>query len=155
MTIQTLEPPRLKARKIHRPQAVQSPTPLDIPPEQAVSEELAKLAPKNAHLPPPKKLAKIIDAACKVCGITLDDLVSSRRAVGIVMARQIISVLGHQHTTYSYPIIAKAISRPNHSTLITSAQKYASDSGRVVTIGELSMTRYGWLIAVKLEAGLC
>lgn len=43
----------------------------------------------------------------------------------VVMARAIITHLARQLTTLSYPEIARAIGRPNHSTVITAFQRFA------------------------------
>lgn len=113
-----------------------------------------RLRPPNRYKPSPEKLDKIIGAACLVCGVTIDDLASKSRREAVVMAREIIAVLGHRETTFSYPELARAIGRPNHSTMITAANRHEKRRDESYTIGNASMTRYGWMMAAKQEAGL-
>lgn len=61
----------------------------------------------------------IIDAACKTCGVTLEQVISKKRPTAAVRARTIAVYLARRHTILSFPDIAWAMRRPNHSTPCT------------------------------------
>ncbi|MCC6320544.1 MAG: hypothetical protein IT438_03810, partial [Phycisphaerales bacterium] len=64
-----------------------------------------------------------IDAACAGTGITLDELVATRRHPSVTHAREIAAYLCRTYTRLSYPQIAQAMGRPNHSSVITMLQR--------------------------------
>jgi len=72
----------------------------------------------------PVGIDKIIDAACSELGVTRADLSSKGRAKKVVLAREVIVHLGKRHTGRSYPELAMALGRPNHSTVITAHQRF-------------------------------
>lgn len=72
----------------------------------------------------PVNIDTIIQAACDELGVTKPDLASSGRAKKVVLAREVIVHLGKRHTGKSYPELAMAIGRPNHSTVITAHNRF-------------------------------
>ncbi len=56
-------------------------------------------------------------------GVTRQDLIGNGRHRTVVLARELIVHLSRQLTTSSFPEIAHAIGRPNHSTVITAAKR--------------------------------
>ncbi|MCC5822020.1 MAG: AAA family ATPase [Phycisphaerales bacterium] len=74
--------------------------------------------------PGPVSIEKIIDTVCRELAVTRDDLGGKGRAKKVVLAREIIVHLGKRHTGRSYPELAMAIGRPNHSTVITAHQRF-------------------------------
>lgn len=72
----------------------------------------------------------ILDAACRQTGVTLAQLVSSRRHTDIVTAREIVCVLLRDvrpgvilASQPSFPEIARELHRPNHSTIVTAHRR--------------------------------
>lgn len=72
----------------------------------------------------PVGIDRIIDAVCTELGVTRPDLASKGRAKKVVLAREVIVHLGKRHTARSYPELAMALERPNHSTVITAHQRF-------------------------------
>jgi chromosomal replication initiator protein len=56
-------------------------------------------------------------------GVTRQDLGGRGRHRTVVLARELIVHLSRELTTHSFPEIAHAIGRPNHSTVITAAKR--------------------------------
>ena len=65
----------------------------------------------------------IMHAACETCRVGQRDLASPCRHPKVVLARAIITRVARHLTLMSYPEIARAIGRPNHSTVITADQR--------------------------------
>lgn len=74
--------------------------------------------------PGPVSIDKIIDTVCRELAVTRDDLAGKGRAKKVVLARELIVHLGKRHTGRSYPELAMALGRPNHSTVITAHQRF-------------------------------
>lgn len=74
--------------------------------------------------PGPVGIDKIIDTVCRELAVTRDDLAGKGRAKKVVLARELIVHLAKLHTGRSYPELAMAIGRPNHSTVITAHQRF-------------------------------
>lgn len=68
-----------------------------------------------------------IELICRVVtehlGVTRQDLASRGRHRTVVLARELVVHLCRELTTNSFPEIAHAIGRPNHSTVITAAKR--------------------------------
>jgi chromosomal replication initiator protein len=73
----------------------------------------------------PVRMDAIILSTCAAMGVEQVDLGGKTRHPRVVLARAIITHLARQMTTLSYPEIARAIGRPNHSTVITAIQRFA------------------------------
>lgn len=80
-------------------------------------------APSKASRP--VRMDAIILSTCAAMGVEQADLGGKTRHPRVVLARALITHLARQMTTLSYPEIARAIGRPNHSTVITAIQRFA------------------------------
>lgn len=85
----------------------------------------------------PVSIDTIIDTTCEELGVTKPDLASSGRAKKVVLAREVIVHLGKRHTGKSYPELAMAIGRPNHSTVITAHNRFRAkiESDEPIKVG--------------------
>jgi chromosomal replication initiator protein len=84
--------------------------------EQVLREERARPA-RIVHI------ASIIDAVCNRLGVTKADLISASRHRKIVLGRSLAVYLSRELTAHSYPEIAQALGRVNHSTVHTADQR--------------------------------
>lgn len=66
-----------------------------------------------------------IDFVVSGCGIAKESLGSRTRHPQVVWARRLIIRCLRDHTTLSYPELAKVLGRPNHSTIITAYFRFA------------------------------
>jgi len=73
----------------------------------------------------PVRVDAIVSHTCSALAVEHSDLSAKTRHPRVVLARAIITHLARQMTTLSYPEIARAIGRPNHSTVITAFQRLA------------------------------
>lgn len=71
----------------------------------------------------PVRLDTIVDAGCAMMGVRREELAGKGRHVRVVFARAIIATVALRVTTASYPEIARAIGRPNHSTIVTAVTR--------------------------------
>ena len=85
----------------------------------------------------PVNIETIIGSTCDELGVTKGDLAGSGRAKKVVLARELIVHLGKRHTGKSYPELAMAIGRPNHSTVITAHNRFRAkvESGEPIRVG--------------------
>jgi len=65
----------------------------------------------------------IVDVVCRQLSVTRAQVLSKSRQRHVVLARALITHLARRMTTMSYPEIAQAVGRTNHSTVITAAQR--------------------------------
>ena len=73
----------------------------------------------------PVRIDAVISHTCAALAVDTTDLAGKTRHPRVVLARALITHLARQLTTLSYPEIARAIGRPNHSTVITAFQRFA------------------------------
>jgi chromosomal replication initiator protein len=71
------------------------------------------------------RVETIITQTCRYLSVDPSDLSARTRHKRVVLARAVITHLARQFTTMSFPEIARAIGRPNHSTVITAYQRLA------------------------------
>lgn len=71
----------------------------------------------------PIQISAIISEVCGALRVEPTDLGGKGRHKRVVMARSLITYLARKLTTMSFPEIARALSRPNHSTVITAYQR--------------------------------
>ncbi len=69
----------------------------------------------------------IITETCALLRVERAEFTGKGRHKRVVMARALVARLARELTTLSYPEIARAMGRPNHSTIITACKKLASD----------------------------
>jgi chromosomal replication initiator protein len=65
----------------------------------------------------------IAQTVCRMLGVTIPELMGRTRHRRVVLARGVSVILCRRLTTLSYPEIARALGRPNHSTVITAHQR--------------------------------
>lgn len=71
----------------------------------------------------PVRMARVIEEVCRVLRVEATELYGKGRHKRVVLARSVCATLGRSLTTMSYPEIARALGRPNHSTVITAVQR--------------------------------
>lgn len=69
------------------------------------------------------RVGNIIETVCHRLGVSKADVVGSGRHRRVVLARGLIAYLARELTTYSFPEIAQALGRSNHSTIHTADQR--------------------------------
>lgn len=65
----------------------------------------------------------MIRAACCACGVTMEELLSLRRAAGIVDARQTAAWLLRTFSSLSYPAIGRYLGGRDHTTILHSCRR--------------------------------
>lgn len=71
----------------------------------------------------PVRMNVIIEEVCRVLRVEPSELFDKGRHKRVVLARSMCAVLGRWLTTMSYPEMARALGRPNHSTVVTAVQR--------------------------------
>lgn len=71
----------------------------------------------------PVPIESITDAVCRALRVGAPEFVGRGRHKRVVLARSIAAWLARHLTTASFPEIARAIGRPNHSTIVTACQR--------------------------------
>jgi chromosomal replication initiator protein len=79
---------------------------------------LARIGPRQ-----PIRLEQVVTLSCQKMNVTLTEVAGRGRHPRVVLARAAATLLARKHTRASYPEIARAIGRPNHSTVITAHQR--------------------------------
>jgi len=69
------------------------------------------------------RIGSVIDAVCQRLSVTKADLVGTSRHKRVVVGRSMIAFLARELTTMSFPEIAQALGRENHSTVHTADQR--------------------------------
>ncbi|MDX2114879.1 MAG: DnaA/Hda family protein [Planctomycetota bacterium] len=73
----------------------------------------------------PVRIAVICETVCRALGVEMSEVLGRGRHKRIVLARSLISYLAREMTSQSYPEIAQALNRNNHSTIVTAYQRVA------------------------------
>lgn len=68
-------------------------------------------------------VAEIVEAVGAALGVEREEMMGRGRHQRVVLARSLAMLLARELTTHSYPEIARAMGRPNHSTVITACQR--------------------------------
>ena len=71
----------------------------------------------------PVRLDHILAAVCETLHVERSAVMTRSRHKRVVLARSVTIYLARQLTTLSYPELAMALCRPNHSTIVTAAQR--------------------------------
>jgi chromosomal replication initiator protein len=85
-------------------------------------ERLFKIESQNGK---PLRIGEIIDVVCRRLAVERTDLLTTTRHRRVVLARGLVSHLGRELTTLSYPEIGRALGRRNHSTVLTAGRRLA------------------------------
>ncbi len=71
----------------------------------------------------PVRFDAILNAVCELFALPAEQVTGRMRKSHVVLARSLLIHLTYELTPMSYPEIAAAMGRPNHSTIITAAQR--------------------------------
>jgi chromosomal replication initiator protein len=71
----------------------------------------------------PLSAAAIVDQVCLALAVEKRDFEGTGRHKRVVLARELVSYLARELTTQSYPEIARAMGRDNHSTIIAAQRR--------------------------------
>lgn len=71
----------------------------------------------------PIPVERIVRVVCEDLGVTREELSGRTRHKRVVLARELLVHAARELTTASYPEIARAMGRSNHSTVITAARR--------------------------------
>jgi chromosomal replication initiator protein len=82
----------------------------------------------------PVRMTLIIEEVCRVLRVEASELFGKGRHKRVVLARSVCAVLGRSLTTMSYPEIARALGRPNHSTVVTAVQRLQGQIAAAETV---------------------
>lgn len=73
----------------------------------------------------PVRFPAILAAVCERLAVAPEEVLASGRHATVVAARSLCAFVARRATTMSFPEIARALGRPNHSTVITACQRVA------------------------------
>lgn len=79
-----------------------------------------------SHAKGPIPVERIVRVVCEDLGVTREELSGRTRHKRVVLARELLVHAARELTTASYPEIARAMGRSNHSTVITAARRIES-----------------------------
>ncbi len=83
-----------------------------------------KVLESQASLPSrPIPVSQIVAEVSRRCGVTSEQVLGRSRHKRVVLARSLASYLARQLTTKSYPEIARALAKKNHSTIIAADRR--------------------------------
>lgn len=71
----------------------------------------------------PVRVQAIMQLGCATLGVTIEELMGKGRHKRVVLTRAVTVLLARELTNHSYPEIARAMGRPNHSTVITAHKR--------------------------------
>ncbi len=95
---------------------------------------------------------------CAELDVNDEEVASRGRHSRVVVARAVIAHLSRRLTTLSYPEIARAMHRPNHSTIITACQRLSAQLSRDETVdlgagrGQVRLRELVERLAVRLSS---
>jgi chromosomal replication initiator protein len=78
----------------------------------------------------PVRMEQIIEHTCRTLHVQPSDLMGKGRHKRVVMARALSAHLARSLTTLSFPDIARALGRPNHSTVVTACKRIEQQMAR-------------------------
>ncbi len=87
-----------------------------------IVERVLRSTPANTL---PIRITDVVEATCKRSGLSIQEVRGSSRSSNIVFWRSVASYLGRQLTSLSYPELAAAIGRKNHSTVHAAVKRIA------------------------------
>ncbi|OAB57707.1 hypothetical protein AY599_11210 [Leptolyngbya valderiana BDU 20041] len=71
----------------------------------------------------PVRVDAVIEGVCRYLGVGSAEFSGRGRHRRVVLARALVAIISRQLTTASYPEIASAMGRPNHSSIITAVRR--------------------------------
>lgn len=122
-----------------------------------LDESSAPAPAAPARLRRPVSAENIIGEICRELGVDLHDFMGKGRHKRVVLARSLVASISRRLTTMSFPEIARAMGRSNHSTVITAQKRLdrqvAEDAGRPLS-GEVAGAYAGSTLREVYEAML-
>ena len=106
-------------------------------------ERVLRATPPTSH---PIRMGDVINITSKRLGVSAEDVLGSTRSTRVVLARSISAYLGRKLTPMSFPELASALGRKNHSTVhaatrrIETRLEQESTAEGSVRIGEEEIT---------------
>lgn len=88
-----------------------------------VLQALGVRAEATSSKPGPVRVEFVIEVVCKALGVGHAEFSGRGRHKRVVLARALVSHIARELTTASYPEIATAMGRPNHSSIITAHRR--------------------------------
>lgn len=80
-------------------------------------------SPASVRSGRPMRVSQIVIEVCRTLGVSETDFKGTGRHKLVVLARAITVYLARKNTSASFPEIARAMNRPNHSSIITALQR--------------------------------
>ena len=65
----------------------------------------------------------VLESVCDQMGVGIEEVLGRSKHAVVVSARSVAAMLAREHTTFSYPEIARSLGRSNHSTVVTATQR--------------------------------
>lgn len=78
----------------------------------------------------PIQVTQIAAEVCRTLRVDVGEMMGKGRHQRVVLARSLTAYLSRRLTTMSFPEIARAMARPNHSTVITACKRIADVIGK-------------------------
>lgn len=100
-----------------------------------VSQALGLRAEAMATRSGPIRVETVIEVVCKALGVGHAEFAGRGRHKRVVLARALVSHIARELTTASYPEIATAMGRPNHSSIITAHRRIEKQIREEETVG--------------------
>lgn len=110
----------MRAEKITLPAAVPGKNCAAVVGPAGCFDVTTKTTRRNLNLP----LSRIVTAVCRAIRVDETEFRSNRRGIRVVAARELVAAMAHSMTRASYPEIAFAMNRPNHSTVIDAKNRW-------------------------------
>ena len=98
----------------------------------AVQKALGQSAPRDTRRA--VRMEEIVRTVCFELSVSSGELGASGRHPRVVLSRALCTALARRLTDQSYPEIARAIGRPNHSTVITAHQRLTGQIAACLTM---------------------
>lgn len=126
-------------------------------------DDQAAAGPASGKLRRPVSADAIVAEVCRELSVDMADFMGKGRHKRVVLARSLVASLSRKLTTMSFPEIARAMGRSNHSTIITAQRRIdrqlAEDAGKPLS-AELAASHAGStlrelaaFLTRKLQAG--
>lgn len=89
----------------------------------------------------PIRVSEVLEAVCEVVRVEASEVLGPSRHRRIVLARSLAARAARDLTTHSFPEIARALNRRNHSTIVTACQRIGEQIERGATIRDETSLR--------------
>ncbi|MFT5423617.1 MAG: chromosomal replication initiator protein [Phycisphaerales bacterium] len=88
---------------------------------ETAARAVAARGGRKPEAPPagPLSIRAVVAAACREVGVEMSEFTGRTRVRRVVLARSLAVLVARKHTNLSFPEIARAMQRNNHSTVIT------------------------------------